>query len=56
MIIDMGDKSLPREDEDACSREVLQIPQVTSVSGIFIFNAGIDKVKQDENCCKLSTL
>lgn len=49
-IIDMGDKILPREDEDV-AQEVLESYKSLGVD--FIFNAGIDKVEQDEKTVRI---
>ena len=49
-IIDMGDKILPREDEDV-AQEVFESYKSLGVD--FIFNAGIDKVDQDEKTVRI---
>ena len=49
-IIDMGDKILPREDEDV-AQEVFESYKSLGVD--FIFNAGIDKVEQDEKTVRI---
>ena len=46
----MGDKILPREDEDV-AQEVLESYKSLGVD--FIFNAGIDKVEQDEKTVRI---
>ena len=49
-IIDMGDKILPREDDDVAN-EVFESYKSLGVD--FIFNAGLEKVDQDEKTVKI---
>ena len=50
-IIDMGDKILPREDDDV-AKEVFESYKSLGVD--FIFNAGLESVSQDDQSVKLS--